>query len=106
MDPIALPRIPNRHLALKVLDRLMAGYPIVVLGDFSFSTVLDGAPDVCLIFSFLKEVGWIKPIAPRPDLPGALRYGITSAGRESFEAGLSWWRSLGFIERMRVRLFG
>ena len=108
MLPRSAPDIPDRAETLKVL-RLMGTYrPMLMLvgDDDGFGTrwVVEGQQVQPAIARYLMDGGFVEDIGPTEF--GARRLTLTAAGARLRDNGLRWWGGLGWLERIKVMLFG
>lgn len=99
-------RLPHRFLVLCALRCLSLGRPFIVLGNYSWGLMLDGAPYAAALFNYFLDHGWLEPLRHRESLPGVLYYGLSSKGASFLEKGESWWASLRLMQKLEVRLMG
>ncbi|MBV5300058.1 MAG: hypothetical protein ACOYNF_05650 [Rhodoferax sp.] len=100
--------VPSRAQTLEVL-RLMGEYrPILMLkgDDDGYGTrwVLDGQQVEPGIASYLMNAGFLADTGAT-DL-GARKLTLTESGRVLRRNGLLWWDSLGFLQRLKITIFG
>jgi hypothetical protein len=100
--------IPSRAQTLEIL-RLMGNYrPLLMLpGDddgYGARWLLDGQQVEPGIAKYLIDAGLVADDGATET--GARRLMLTDAGRRLRDSGLRWWARLGFLQRMKVMLFG
>ncbi len=100
--------IPHRGETLKVLRLMRDGEPILMLGsgkdDFGTRWTLSGQEVLPAIATYLMEAGFLAA-AGKTGL-GATRLILTDAGTRFRENGLRWWHELGWLEKLKITLFG
>jgi len=100
--------IPERAETLKVLS-LMGNYaPILMLGDdpkgFGTRWTLHGQQVQPVIAQYLMQANYIADTGETE--MGARTLTLTPAGAEFREAGELWWKELGLLSRLKIRIFG
>lgn len=108
MKPPANPTVPRRAETLEIL-RLMGDHePILQLGDepdgYGMRWTLHGQQVQPGIARYLMDAGYLTEKGKTQF--GARRLMLTESGRRFREEGTAWWSGLGFLEKLRIRLFG
>jgi hypothetical protein len=109
MSPPEPPIIPRRAETLEIL-RLMGQYaPILMISGDDKDGVgarwtIHGQPIQPGIARYLMGTNYI--VDDGVTELGARKFAITPAGVEFREAGIRWWESLGFFERLKIKFFG
>lgn len=100
--------IPHRAQTLEVLRLMGKNRPILMLlGDedgYGTRWLLDGQEIPPGIAKYLTQRGFIVE-------SGATEFGVrklvlTDSGDRLRQDGVRWWTSLGFFERLRIRILG
>lgn len=108
MDTSPTTLIPNRAQTLDVLRLMGPHRPILMLpaADDGYGTlwVLDGQQVLPGIAKYLMESGFVAE-------NGATEFGarileLTDSGNRFRDNGILWWKSLGFMERLKITIFG
>jgi hypothetical protein len=100
--------IPNRAETLKVL-RLMGDYlPMLMLrGDsdgFGARWTIDGQEIQPAIATYLMKSSFIADSGATE--MGARTLTLTESGTRFRTDGLAWWAGLGFLEKLKIVVFG
>jgi len=100
--------IPNRAQTLEIL-RLMGRHRplLMLLGDddgYGTRWLLDGQEVPPGIAKYLMQAGLVADAGATGF--GVRRLALTDSGNRVRENGETWWKSLGFIERLRVWILG
>lgn len=102
------PEIPDRAETLKVLRLLGPHRPMLMLkgDDDGYGTrwVVEGQQVQPAIASYLMAAGFVADVGATEF--GARRLFLTESGLRFRENGLRWWSGLGWLERIKVMLFG
>jgi len=108
MDSPPTTLIPNRAQTLDVLRLMGTHRPILMLpaADDGYGTrwVLDGQQVQPGIAKYLMEFGFVADTGATEF--GARTLKLTDSGNRFRENGILWWASLGFLERLKITLFG
>ena len=108
MDTSPTTLIPNRAQTLDVLRLMGTHRPLLMLpaAEDGFGTrwVLDGQQVQPGIAKYLMESGFVSDTGATEF--GARTLALTDSGQRFRENGVLWWKSLGFLERLKVTLFG
>ncbi len=101
-------QIPDPAQTLKVLTFMGEHAPILMLrgDDDGFGTrwTLHGQQVQPAIAQFLMQSNYLVDTGPTE--MGARQLRLTEAGIEFRVAGQRWWESLGFLQKLKVRLLG
>ncbi len=101
-------QIPDPAQTLKVLTLMGKHAPILMLrgDDDGFGTrwTLHGQQVQPVIAQFLMQSNYLVDTGPTE--MGARQLQLTEAGIKFRVAGQNWWDSLGFLQKLKVRLFG
>ena len=108
MDAPGNDSIPNRAETLKVL-RLMGDYrPMLMLrgasDGFGARWAIDGQQIQPAIATYLMKSNFIVD-SGKTEM-GARTLTLTEAGIRFRTDGLAWWGSLGFLEKLKIVVFG
>ncbi|MBL8424829.1 MAG: hypothetical protein JNK06_15210 [Candidatus Accumulibacter phosphatis] len=100
--------IPNRAHTLEIL-RLMGRHRplLMLLGDddgYGTRWLLDGQEVPPGIAKYLMQAGLVADAGATGF--GVRRLALTDSGNRVRENGETWWKSLGFIERFKIRILG
>lgn len=100
--------IPNRAQTLEIL-RLMGRHRplLMLLGDddgYGTRWLLDGQEVPPGIAKYLMQAGLVADAGATGF--GVRRLALTDSGNRVRENGETWWKSLGFIERFKIRILG
>ncbi len=108
MDTSPESLIPNRAQMLEVLQLMGLHRPILMLpgDDDGYGTrwVLDGEQVQPGIARYLMEAGFIADSGTTEF--GARKLALTDSGSRFRENGVLWWESLGWLQRLRITIFG
>ena len=108
MDALASPPIPSRAQTLEVMRLMGRQRPmLMLLGDgdgFGTRWVLDGQEVPPGIAKYLMDAGFIADSGATEF--AVRRLTLTDSGYRFRENGVLWWSSLGFLERLRITIFG
>ncbi|MBL8489035.1 MAG: hypothetical protein JNK22_18370 [Rhodocyclaceae bacterium] len=106
-DGAATP-VPRRAETLEVLRLMGEHEPILMLpGDedgYGTRWTIHGMQVQPGIARYLMDAGYLAE-SGRTQL-GARRLMLTESGRRFRAEGAAWWAGLGFVEKLRIRLFG
>jgi len=108
MDSLPTTLIPNRAQTLEVL-RMMGNYrPILMLpgerDGYGSRWLLDGEQVLPGIAKYLMHEGFIADSGVTEF--GARKLTLTESGIRFRQNGVLWWKSLGFLQRLRVTILG
>ena len=108
MDTSPTTLIPNRAQTLDVLRLMGTHRPLLMLpaADDGFGTrwVIDGQQVPPGIAKYLMGAGFVADTGATEF--GARMLALTDSGQRFRENGVLWWKSLGFLERLKITLFG
>ena len=108
MDSSSTSLIPSRAQTLEVLRLMGAHRPMLMLpGDddgFGARWLLDGQQVPPGIAKYLMDAGFIADVGATEF--GARRLKLTDSGNRLRENGVHWWKSLSFLERLKITIFG
>lgn len=100
--------IPDRAQTLVVLRLLRQRRPMLMLkGDddgYGSRWLLDGQQVQPVIAKYLMDAGFIADTGATE--LGARKLALTESGTQLLENGLLWWKSLGFLQRLRIMILG
>jgi hypothetical protein len=100
--------IPCRAQTLDVLRHMGAYRPMLMLrgSDDGYGTrwLLDGMQVQPGIAMYLMNGGFIVDSGATEF--GARKLTLTESGKRLRDNGVIWWESLGYLERLRVTIFG
>lgn len=95
----------DRGRLLDALSLLAQGHFLVRAADSAFGTCICGHSVVDL-FEPMRQQQLITRYRGKSAAPGVELYVLSGKGLEALERGQRWWASLGFWQRVRVRLLG
>ena len=100
--------IPNRAQTLEIL-RLMGRHRplLMLLGDddgYGTRWLLDGEQVLPGIAKYLMEGGFIADSGATEF--GARKLALTESGKRFRDNGVIWWKSLGFLQRLKITILG
>lgn len=108
MSPTRPQSIPNRAQTLEVLRHMGTYRPLLMLPGYhdGYGTrwVIDGQQVLPGIAKYLMEAGYVADSGATEF--GARRLMLTESGKRFRANGIRWWQSLGFLQRLGIRLFG
>lgn len=108
MNSFPTSSIPERALTLEVLRLMGENRAILMLrGDddgYGARWMLDGEQVLPAIAKYLMDGGFIADTGATEF--GARKLVLTDSGRRFRENGVLWWKSLGFLRRLRIRILG
>ena len=100
--------IPDRAMTLAVLRRMNEQRPLLMLpaelNGYGARWLLDGQQVLPPIAKYLMRMGFI--VERGATELGARRFLLTESGSRFRERGLLWWKGLGLLQRLQIRLFG
>lgn len=100
--------IPDRALVLAVLRRISEQRPLLMLPEeldgYGARWLLDGQQVLPPIAKYLMRMGFVAERGATE--LGAIRFLLTESGSRFRENGLLWWKGLGLLQRLQVRVFG
>ena len=100
--------IPDRAQTLKILRLMGNCRPILMLpGDedgYGTRWLLDGQQVEPAICKYLMHGGFLADTGATEF--GARKLVLTDSGIRFRENGLIWWKSLGFLQRLRITILG
>ena len=100
--------IPSRAETLQILCLINNGQPLLMLGSgedgYGSRWTLSGEQVQPAIARNLMEAGLVTEIGQTEF--GARRLVLTPSGCELRERGIRWWASLGWLEKLRIKLLG
>ena len=100
--------IPDRAMVLAVLRRMGGQRPILMLpgelDGYGTRWLLDGQQVLPPIAKYLMRMGFVAERGATEF--GARRLMLTESGSRFREDGLLWWKGLGLLQRLQVRVFG
>ncbi len=100
--------IPNRAQTLEVLRLMGQCRPILMLpGDedgYGTRWLLDGEQVLPGIAKYLMEGGYIADSGATEF--GARKLALTESGKRFRDNGVIWWKSLGFLQRLKITILG
>jgi len=108
MDAAKTSFIPERAQTLQVLRLIEKHRPLLMLPDeeygFGILWVLDGQQVQPAIAKYLMKAGFVAD-------NGATEFGariltLTDTGRRFRDDGMRWWKSLGWLQRLKITLLG
>ncbi|HNC19614.1 MAG: hypothetical protein NFW04_17190 [Candidatus Accumulibacter sp.] len=108
MEPSPTTSIPDRALVLAVLRRISEQRPLLMLPEeldgYGARWLLDGQQVLPPIAKYLMRMGFVAERGATE--LGAIRFLLTESGSRFRENGLLWWKGLGLLQRLQVRVFG
>lgn len=107
MEPSPTTSIPDRALVLAVLRRISEQRPLLMLPEeldgYGARWLLDGQQVLPPIAKYLMRMGFVAERGATE--LGAIRFLLTESGSRFRENGLLWWKGLGLLQRLQVRVF-
>ena len=108
MDSSPTNFIPTRAQTLDVLRHIGTHRPLLMLpgDDCGFGTlwVLDGQQVPPAIAKYLMRSGFVAD-AGATGL-GARMLTLTDSGKRFRDNGVRWWKNLGYLQRLKITIFG
>lgn len=100
--------IPSRAETLKVLRLMGDCVPMLMLaGDadgYGARWTIDGQPVQPAIATYLMRSSFVAD-SGQTEL-GARKLALTESGSRFRADGIDWWASLGFLEKLKIVVFG
>ncbi len=100
--------IPSRAETLQILCLINAGEPLLMLSGaedgYGSRWTLSGEQVQPAIARYLMEAELVTEIGQTEF--GARQLVLSATGCELRERGIRWWASLGWLEKLRIKLLG
>jgi hypothetical protein len=99
-------QLPGRARLLQILELLDRGRHLTLSPNGQEIAVwLEGIPDIRLFAGILFNYRYVA-IAERSENGNLVYFTLSQQGQRKLDEGLEWWRSLGFLQKLWIRIRG